>query len=404
MKKAGIYIVAALAFAALCFLLVLNAKQQPKKLDEHITLRQQDKIPYGTYAAQALLPGLFPSATITTDAYSSGFLQTVSEKENDQALIFVSKYFNASDRELNKLLSFVKKGNYVFIIAKSLSFQSNRFFHCTDNSESLDDYYGTEEDSLRIGLEKPPFALANAYIYPGKRYENYFSSIDTATTIILGRTQDHRANFIQLNAGKGSIYIHLAPLAFSNYFILHKDNIHYFQKALSVIPAGIRKVTWSEYYLNKPMHHKAPKPGLFHVLFQYPSFKWAFLMAIALLLLYVAMEVRRKQRIIPAWQKPANESLDFIKTIGRLYYEKSDHQNLAQKMSAYFLDHIRSRYKMPTQHLDEPFVALLHAKSGYDKTALQSIITFINEAKENDITDEQLFDFHKQLELFYQNT
>lgn len=404
MKKAGVYIIAGLALAALCFLLVINAKQQPRKLNERITLRQQDKIPYGTYAAQSLLSGLFPSATIATDAHSMGFLDNISDKQNNEALIFVSKYFNASERELNEILSFVKRGNYVFIITKSLSFSSNRFFHCTDNSVSVDEYYGVEGDSLRIGLERPPFALANAYIYPGKRYENYFSAIDTPTTIVLGRTQEQKINFIQLNAGKGSIYIHLAPLAFSNYFILHKNNIHYFQKALSVIPAGVKKVIWSEYYLNKPLHHNTQKPGLFRVLFQYPSFKWAFITAIALLLLYIIIEMRRKQRIIPVHPKPANESLDFIKTIGRLYYEKSDHRNLAQKMSTYFLDHVRSRYQLPTQRLDETFIQSLHIKSGYDKGALHYIITFISELKEADITDEQLFELHKQLELFYQNT
>ena len=403
MKKATVYIIAGVAIVALCFLLVIQARQHPV-LNERITLRQRDKIPYGTYVAQQLLPGLFPAAHITADNPTAPFWHHLAEEEPGQAVILVSKYFNANEKELNKLLSFVQKGNYAFIIAKSLSISSNRFFRCMDNSASLNEYYGLQDDSLQLELDKPPFAFANAYIYPGKRFENYFSTIDTASTIVLGHTQDHRVNFIQLNAGKGSIYIHLAPLAFSNYFILHKDNVHYFQKVLSVIPPTVKNVTWSEYYLNKPVRQQTEKPGLFRVLFQYPSFKWALLTAIAFMLLFVAMEMRRKQRIIPPYAAPANESLDFIKTIGRLYFEKSDHRDLAKKMSSHFLEHVRSRYHIPTQTLDESFVQALHLKSGYSREAIQHLVAFITQLDKTTITDEQLFHFHKQLELFYQNT
>ena len=76
--------------------------------------------------------------------------------------------------------------------------------------------------------------------------------------------------------------------------------------------------------------------------------KWAALLtAIFALLLYVVLEMRRKQRTIPVMTKPKNDSLEFVKTIGRLYHDKGDHKNLCRKMSAYFLEHVRNRYKLP---------------------------------------------------------
>ncbi len=102
--------------------------------------------------------------------------------------------------------------------------------------------------------------------------------------------------------------------------------------------------------------------------------------------------------------KPKNDSLDFVKTIGRLYYEKQDHKNLSKKMAAYFLEHIRNRYKLSTNNLDENFIISLKMKSGYDEATIREIISFIKNLDDSDtISEEQLAYFHKQLEEFYRN-
>ena len=404
MKKWTPYMVIAVGMGLLLLLLVFIAQHRPRHMNEHITLRQQDKIPYGTFVAQHLLTGLFPHATISNDKSKPGYWQTLSEDTTHQALILIAKSFNADNDELNRLFDLAKKGNYVFIIANNLSFEANRFFNCTDNYLSYDNF-DNDDDSLHVHSEQPPFALVqHSFIYPGKKYESYFTAIDTPKTIVLGRTLQRKVNFIQLNAGAGSIFIHLAPLAFSNYFILHRNNIQYYQNALSVIPANVRKVVWSEYYLSKPAHNVQQEPNLFRILLQYPSFKWALLTAMAFMLLFVLLEMRRKQRIIPAYNKPVNDSLDFVKTIGRLYYERHDHQNLVKKMSLYFSDHVRNRYKLSTEKLDDDFAMALHQKSTYPLADIKDIINFINQSDEYEITDEQLFHFYKQLEQFYQNT
>ncbi len=91
--------------------------------------------------------------------------------------------------------------------------------------------------------------------------------------------------------------------------------------------------------------------------------------------------------------------------MGRLYHDRRDHFNLSRKMSMYFLEHVRSTYKMQTGELDENFVKTLHQKTGYRLEELNSIVSFINYLDAAlDISDEELSRFHKQLELFYQNT
>ena len=242
------------------------------------------------------------------------------------------------------------------------------------------------------------------YSYPGKTFSSYFSSIDSSTTDVLGYDEMRRPDFIRLHAGKGNFYVHTEPLAFSNYFILHKNNIDYYEKALSVIRPGVTKVLWDEYYLNKRSSGENPekKKSWLTVLLRYPALKAALLTAIIALLLYVLLEMRRKQRFIPVLTKPRNDSLDFVKTIGRLYYDKGDHKNLCRKMGSYFLEHVRNKYKLPTSSLDDELVKNLQYKSGVEEPEIRDIISFIKRLDEAEaINNDQLTNFHKKLESFY---
>jgi hypothetical protein len=405
MKKLLKYLIAAVLMLAFGVLIVASTKNRLRRLDERITLRQADKIPYGTSVAKGLLSSLFPHAAIYYNKAQPADWDSVSYSEPNQVVVLIADRFNADEEELSRLLSFIKEGNYVFIVAKSFSYDAIETFHFSYNESSFDQFLNLSDDSLRIRLEKPVFATDKLFIYPGKKYESSFYSLDTLRTKVLGRNEDGKPNFIQMKAGKGSLFIHAAPLAFSNYFILHKNNREYYQKALSVIPPEVDKILWNEYYLIKPRTKDEKGPNWLGVLMKYPAFKWGLLTGLVTVLLFVLLGMRRMQRMIPAYERPKNDSLDFVKTIGRLYYDRKDHKNLARKMASYFLDHVRTRYKLPTQALDDEFVQNLQYKSGYPIEDLRQIIGFINNLDGMPaISENQLSRFHKQVELFYQNT
>ena len=405
MKKYASYIIAASVVVFLAALVFLSSRGKLKQLDERITLRQADKIPYGTSAAKSLLPSLFPDASIYFNKAYPADWDSISPEDSNQAVILLAKHFNADEEELSRLLNFARAGNYVFIVARSFSYSAVDYFHFSYNENSLESLINTTEDSLRIKLEKPAFGSDQLFVYPGRKYESAFYTLDTMHTRVLGRTQDGKPNFIQLPSGKGSLFIHVAPLAFSNYFILHKDNIRYFQDALSVLPGTVEKVLWNEYYLVKPRDDGQGEPNWLGVLMKYPAFKWGLLTGMGTLFLFVLLGMRRRQRLIPEYHRPRNDSLDFVKTIGRLYYDRKDHKNLAKKMATYFLDHVRTTYKLPTHTLDDAFIQNLHFKSGFPLEEINEIIRFIyNLDSLPALTEPQLAHFHRQLELFYQNT
>ena len=56
-------------------------------MDERITLRHLDKIPYGTAAAKNLLPSLFPHAAIYFNKSYPAYCDSISDNESNQAEI-----------------------------------------------------------------------------------------------------------------------------------------------------------------------------------------------------------------------------------------------------------------------------------------------------------------------------
>ena len=321
-----------------------------------------------------------------------------------QAIILIAKDFYPDNDQLNQILQFSQQGNDVFIIAKSFSSPAEKLFNFSLTTDMQDYYSGYIKDSLAVKFKDDLFTAPQIFTYPGKKYEGYFDYFDSAHCRVLGTNEDNRPNFMRYTTGKGNIFIHVAPLAFSNYFILHKHNKQYFQKVMSVIPVTVGRVVWNEYFLHRPSS-SGQEPSWLKVLFQYSSFKWGLLIAIILMIVYVLVEMRRRERIIVPYKKPLNDSLDFVKTLGRLYYERQDHKNLSNKLTVHFLEHIRSTYRLNTQNLDKDFIENLAYKSGYPLTELSALIARVNYFNGKPIISEkELVDYYNDLELFYQNT
>ena len=380
-------------------------KNKKRKLDERVTLRKQDKIPYGTWVAWNNLQYLFPKADFFNNRYMPGYWRSISLDKSNQVLIIVTDRFDADRLEMKDLVEFVKNGNDLFISARYISAAADKILDCTSSSFDLNIVSVDElSNNMELSLNNPPFGNKVNYNYPGKTFSSYFTEFDSLKTEVLGTDKKHRPNFIHLRAGTGNFYVHLEPLAFSNYFLLHKDNISYYEKVMSLMRPDAEKVVWDEYYLNKREARNRPskKPGWLSVFMKHPALRAALLTAIGTLLVFVLLEMRRKQRPIPVVKKPKNDSLDFVKTIGRLYYEKGDHHNLCKKMSAYFLEYIRNNFKIPTGSLNEDFINLVHYKSGVEKEEIKRIVYFIQYLEDKKvINSQQLSEFHRNLETFY---
>ena len=374
--------------------------RKERVFDARATFRKNDKIPYGAFVAFHHLRYLFPRAAIFVERKEPGFWDSLSHFGDKQAVIILCPYFNADEEEMKNLVEFAANGNNVFLSTLVMSPEAKRIFNA-DIFYPLANPNYSNEDSLMVFLQNET-GVEQRFTYPGEKLAAWFHGIDTSIVKVLGYSENGKPNFIKMQVGNGSFFLQLAPAAFSNYFLLSGNNIEYLESALSHIAPDMRKLVWDEYFLGKAFANQPPpKDDWLDVFLKYESLRWALLTAIITLAVFVLIEMRRKQRPIPIMTKPRNESLDFVKTIGRLYHEKGDHANLSRKMASYFLEHVRNRYKISTSRLDDDFVKTLEIKTGVEAREIYDIVSFINELDHASVSQDQLVHFHRQLESFY---
>jgi hypothetical protein len=363
-----------------------------KQIDRRITLKRRDKLPYGTKVAYDGLSYLFPNSTISSNSKP---LSGLSSSEGKKAYLIIVGAMDPSPADINSLLDFVGEGNHVFISARRYG---DSLLHTLGVKASYGYLSDGPMDSLRLSVVQPVTADSLSFSYPGDSFDGWVDVFDPQYTTVLGRDHLGRPNFIRFAyKGGGTLYLHFAPLAFSNFFLLHKKNIAYYQDALSYLPATVEEVVWDDYFT---VSHRSWS-ALDYILGN-KSLAAALGLLLLLLLLIYLIESKRRQRPIPVIQPLQNTSLDFVRTIGRLYFQRRDNHNLASKMVTHFQDMVRTRYNLTTSALDEELVNRLAHRAGYQQEALSRLIGYMRVLPSKAyVPDEELMDFHQQLEAFY---
>lgn len=145
-----------------------------------------------------------------------------------------------------------------------------------------------------------------------------------------------------------------------------------------------------------------PSP-LSYVLSQ-PPLAWAWYTLLGTTLVYFLFRIKRRQRIIPVLPSNKNNSLAFIRTIGRLYFLQNNHRQLVLQKMKLFLQFVRDRYKIQTRELHEDFVYQLSVKSEIKPEKIQKILDSYQAIDFSpEIQERILADFHQQIESFYKN-
>ncbi|MGB1243565.1 MAG: DUF4350 domain-containing protein, partial [Chitinophagales bacterium] len=238
-----------LVFSLMVLLICLEIFK-PQPIDWSSTFSKDDKIPYGNFLLYDLLDQIFPSKTIEP-IYQPIYNQLKDNNliANKSNYIFINQRFNLEELDEETLLKFVSAGNHVFLTSLYFPKKLNDTLHLETNSLNLHGLYeGGEEVSDSIGFNFLHSNLKTDSSYYSKLYmaNSFFERFDTLNTTILGVNEFNKANFIQINFGEGTFYIHANPTLFTNYNMTHRNNAEYVQKALSHLP--LLPTYWDEYY------------------------------------------------------------------------------------------------------------------------------------------------------------
>ncbi len=382
---------------------VLFEYYRPKPLNWSPSYQNNHKIPFGTQALFELLPGTMGQPSVQTAPVQTVPVHTVRlpiyNFLTEQKLpprsnyVFINERFEADKNDLKQLLLFVRRGNTCLIAAYSLSDSVAAVlgFKASIKAPRLRD------STLQQNFVNPALRSPRGYVFPLNDGRNFLRINKPANVTVLGRNARNEPVFIRVRHGKGQFLIHNVPIAFSNYYVLNPTTSDYAFKALSYLPVG--PVYWDEY--QKQGRFDPEQQSILRYVRSQPALNWAYYLVIIGLIAYAIFAGKRTQRIIPVVEPPQNTSLDFVKTVGRLYFQQGDHNNLTRKKVNYFLADLRERYGLNTNALNNEFIETLARKSGTGPAETAELVRLLRNAQKSiSLSEADLLTLNDAIERF----
>ncbi len=364
----------------------------PRETNWVPTYSGNDKIPFGTWVLRNSFDDLFPGAFVK-DINESFYEHWNKDTSSTSKFFIVTNNFSPDSLDLDVLFRKAALGADVLIASHSWS-------------DELTDSLKVKVSMLNRNILDSATTLQ---IWNGKEWgqkyhfkklvqTSWFELPDTTGAVPLGKGNNH-VNYVKVPYGKGNFFLHTQPLAFTNYHLLYNDH-HYQEEVLAWLPKNDQQLEWDEYY--KPFRMESNSP--IKIILSIKALRAAYWTLIIGLGLYILTNIRRRQRAIPVLPPKANLSLDFVQTIGLLYFNQKNHKDLVKKIFAVFSEHISSKYFIRIE-FTPVFYQKLALKSGVKEQIVSRIFTHyeVLSAKER-VYEDELIRFNELIELFYKKS
>lgn len=371
---------------------------KPRPIDWNKTYNETHKIPYGTYIFYNELEHLFPTSRVQSIQVSPyEYFDDYYDYEDGSYLttgtyMYIDELMTVDQFSAQELLDFASQGNDIFISSSYLpELLMDSLKLKTTNDFSF-------RGSADLYFANPQFRRDSISIDRGLN-NIYFSEVDSVSTTVLGYQRfliDERINFVKVKYKLGSFYIHLQPIVFTNYNLLKKSNKKYTAAVVSYLSDD------TIYFDSRDKSRDALSNSPLRFIFSKPALKWAWILSLLALIVFVIFNAKRKQRVVKVIKPLENTTVAFTKTIGNLYYETKDHNNIIDKKITYFLEYIRRVYYLNTEILDDKFVKHLSLKSGRKIGTIKKLINTIAHLKAKAFcTEEDLLNLNRAIEDFH---
>ncbi len=414
MKKDWKYIL----YLTLAFGIFLAVKlSRPKEFDWTPTYASEDKNPFGAYVLRELLPPLFNGHRVQVTNKTLYELRD-SLKAHQNILILAHSY-SADAAEVKVLLDHVHAGGTAFIGAQSFHGKlADTLQLRTYDYLFRDGMYSKRKDSSYVKFVNAHLDTLAHFGFRRDNIHNYFEAPDTTNGFVSGLGERDSVDILQAKGllakttviasndlgkpilinvrwGKGSFIICSTPLAFTNIYALKNNNSKFISEALSYLPAD--DLTWSEYYSIGRLESGSP----LRFILTHDPLAWAYYITVIALLLFMTFEAKRKQRIIPIINPLTNSSLEFVSTVGNLYFSRGDHKNIAEKKIIFFYDHVRAKYSLNPAAGGENFISLLSKKSGKNEVQVRRLFELIRDIQsKRPVSEAELRLLNDEMEKF----
>lgn len=354
-----------------------------------ITYDHNGKEPYGTYLFYKALPEYFPSSSILYQKSNTSF-EEIPFSEEPRLFIHVGQNIQLTNDESEALKNSITNGATVMLAANSIDTQLLNQLGIKQLEK-----YGANKFQLSI----TPFSDSVTIDNPNIETNNIFDMTEVSDSSEIVGYLNNNINAFGYSYGKGSIILCSTPELFTNISMLGNGK-KYIEQLLGLI----NNKQYQQVYFSSYINHNSQVTNI-SLLWQYPAFRWAIIVLIIGIIVLLLFETKRRQRIIPEIKQQQNNTLDFIATLGLLYYNEKNLNDLGEKKLMYFLEYVRSTYFLDTRNLNQEFFERLKIKSNIPEENIEILAKIIQKIRQKyTLTEADIIALDQNIKLFNDGT
>ena len=386
-----------------------------------VTYEPSSEEPYGTYFIKSLLSSLYEDHDF--EELDQPLRTLLDDKEGAINYVFIGERLYLDDESRERLISHVHDGSRAFIASNYLPEKLVQYI--ADTSRSYQDVFpkdydlmdvlggGFTEDTVANMMINNSDSLAEpvSFYYRGRTgkeahrwyFINQAHDKDRVLKEItgLGFISGHHTNFFKIKVGEGAFYFHMSPLVFTNYHINRDEGFQYAREAFTNLEPG--PVYFDEFH-DRKHYSKQETQTPFAFILSKPALRVAWYLLLLTMLLFLLFKAKRRQRIIPVLPTYANDTMNFIQTIGRLHQKQQNVKGIVEKQMNIFLSFLREHYYLATNVDEAELIRKVAEKSEISEQLVRNIFVKykdIQRSGHNKISEEELRIFYSMLQNFY---
>ncbi len=383
---------------AVLVIFIIYEIQKEKPQDWTQTFHHNHSIPFGMKATHEIMPTMFDSNEIGSSFKT--FYELINLDSINDNLLVICNEITLPKNDLEALFKHVESGKTVLIQSYDFKGTLADTFQI-ETAQDLDlPSMGFSSIERILGGEATEEILIKEQLnldVPEILTSTYFSTYNDSLIRPLIKNSIGDPLVLEKEIGKGRLLLSTMPLSLTNYMVLNDQARLLSEFLLNNFPAN-EPLIHNEYYQLGRLEAQSPM----RVVLSNLPLRIAFYVILILLLVLLFFESKRRQRMIPVVNLPKNSSLEFVDTLGQLYYRQSSHTKLAEKRMKYWVDHVVRHYNLRPHQWDNDFMGELSKKSGVDEKVCKTLIDhFIKVESEGAITADELQTIEKALNEFY---
>lgn len=378
-KKERIYL---FVFITLFVAYVATDFMAPEPINWQVSFHSKDKNPFGGFILNDR----------SSDLFNEGFhlsYQTIAELEDENNIVILAEEAEIVGIDFDKLFEKLERGGNVWIGANTYSskFRDTLDFAVSNNFQMLNqNIFEAPEGTLRLFDD-------SKYTYPSTLLTNFFRLRNEGQWEILSEV-DGNPVVIKRSWKGGTLVLNSIPYIFTNFGLLINDNYPAAAKLLSHLPES--DIHYTMYYQSGKGEATTP----LRYFLKQGALRWSTYLALFSIIVFLLISSWRRQRAIPVVLPPENATVQYVKTLGALFYREKDHKKAAMKVINHFVGSLREKYFVSVDYT-ERFYKLLAAKSGVSTEEVIKTFELIIRVKDLPVIEEKvLIELTRKIELF----